>query len=261
MLHHGYVSQVLRGRGVPPPPKEEIAAYLGSLTGEALAHETGRLRRIALGVEEADDVPRLLAAIRDFPSNAPSPSPPLVRREPATKHDSRARSTAPDPHTEFLRSNGVHIYGASAALKIELDTFASGEGRQAAYTVQVEGARKEPGGGYAWHRKIQFQLTRRELPLMAAFLLGYGGTAIEFGNHGPANDKALSVRDQGRNLYVRLRQQGATIPVPVEPPDAYAWGEICLLALQLNRPSLAAEGQLAMLRRIGRMTTATVEGR
>jgi hypothetical protein len=167
-----------------------------------------------------------------------------------------------DSHTDFLRSNGLHVYGGTAALKIELDTLGGGaQDRQAGYTVQIEGARKEPGSGYAWHRKIQFQLTKRELPLMAAFLLGYGGPSIEFANHGPAHDKGLSVMDQGRRLYVRLRQQGTTIPVPIEPPDVYAWGEICMLALQLNRPSLGTEGQLAMLRRIGRMTTASVEAR
>ena len=266
MLHHGYASQVLRGRGVPPPPKEQIAAYLASLTGDALAQETGRLRRIALGVDDTGDVPCLLAAIRDFANFVPPPPAAVVPRERPATHESRAtapaRAQVTDPHTDFLRSNGVHVYGATAALKIELDTLGGGaQDRQAGYTVQIEGARKEPGSGYAWHRKIQFQLTKRELPPMAAFLLGYGGPSIEFANHGPAHDKALSVMDQGRRLYLRLRQQGTTIPVPIEPPDVYAWGEICMLALQLNRPSLGTEGQLAMLRRIGRMTTASVEAR
>lgn len=263
MLHYGYASQVLRGRGVQPPAKEQIAAYLNSLTGDALTQEAARLRRIALGVDGSDDVPGLLRAIREVASS-PLAVPP--RSAPADRAVERQpRSTAPatplDPHTEFLRSNGVHIYGSSAALKIELDALDGGPQRQASYTVQIEGARKEAGRGYGWHRKIQFQLTRRELPLMAAFLAGYGGRSIEFTNHGPANDKALSVMDQGRRLYVRLRQQGVTIPVPVEPPDVYAWGEICMLALQMNRPCLSAEGQLAMLRRIGRMTTASEESR
>ena len=264
MLHHGYASQVLRGRGVQPPPLEQIAAYLASLTGDALAQEAGRFRRIALGVDDTGDVPSLLAAIRDFASTSQLPSAVVVRRERPAAQESPARATAPatDPHTDFLRSNGVHVYGSTAALKIELDTF-GGEtkDRQAGYTVQIEGARKEPGSGFAWHRKIQFQLTKRELPLMAAFLVGYGGPSIEFANHGPAHDKALSVMDQGRRLYVRLRQYGNTIPVPIEPSDVYAWGEICMLALQLNRPSLGTEGQLAMLRRIGRMTTAPMESR
>ena len=264
MLHHGYASQVLRGRGVQPPPKEQIAAYLASLTGDVLAQETGRLRRIALGVDNTDDVPCLLAAIRNCTSTAPPPSTAVDRREHPAAHKSRAAAPAPsprtDPHTDFLRSNGVHVYGATAALKIELDAFGGGaQDRQAGYTVQIEGARKEPGSGYAWQRKIQFQLTRRELPLMAAFLVGYGGPSIEFANHGPAHDKSLSVMDQGRRLYVRLRQPGCTIPVPIEPPDVYAWGEICMLALQLNRPSLGTEAQLVMLRRIGRMTTASGE--
>lgn len=261
MLHHGYASQVLRGRGVQPPAKEQIAAYLSSLTGDALAHEEARLRRIALGVDESEDVPGLLRAIREVASNvlavptSAAPTDPAIERQPRT-----AAPAAPlNPHTEFLRSNGVHIYGSTAALKIELDALDGGQQRQASYTVQIEGAKKEAGRGYGWHRKIQFQLTRRELPMMAAFLAGYGGRLIEFTNHGPANDKALSVTDQGRRLYVRLRQQGVMIPVPVEPADVYAWGEICMLALQLNRPSLSAEVQLAMLRRIGRMTTAASE--
>lgn len=255
MLHHGYVSQVLRGRGIQPPHLEQIAAFLRGLDTQAIVRETERLRRIALGVDASSDVPELLEAIRAVPT-APSETTHVTASRPRVERPVQLQpAKSVDAHTQFLRDNGVHIYGRTAALKIELDCLGSKDERRS-YTVQVEGARKNAGTGFAWDRKIQFQVTTRELPLMAAFLLGFAGSSIEFNNHGPSNDKSLSVHDQGRHLFVRVRQQGTVIPVPVEPPEAYTWGELCLLALQLSRPALSADGQLAMLRRVGRMATA-----
>ena len=159
-------------------------------------------------------------------------------------------------HTEFLRSHGVHIYGKSAALKIELDTLRGHETQaECHYTVLIEGANKGKAMGYDWGAKIPFQLTRRELPLVAAFLLGFSSSKLELKNHGPEANKSLTLEEQKGKLFVKVAQTGrAPVPVPVEPADVFAWGELCMVALQLNRPTVSPGIHLALLRRVGRMS-------
>lgn len=253
-LNAGFIHQALRGRGVPPPATRDIEKYISSLRPEAASVEAERVRRISMGVDRSDDVQYLLDAIK---ANLPR----ATHREPTEPAKPQAHAAAaapaPQPHTEFLRAHGVHIYGQAAALKIELDTLrASDRQDEFQYTVSIEGATKRKGGGgYDWAGKVPFQLTRRELPLMAAFLLGFSTETLEFKNHGPATNKFLTVAEQRGNLFVRLGQTGrAPVPVPVEPADVYAWGELCIVALQLNRPTVGVEAQLALLRRVGRMS-------
>lgn len=263
-----YVAEVLRARGVAPPDRERTAQFLATLDDHRQREVAATLRRIAMGVDEGDEMCSLVTEIRTRASaslsNTEAPEWANVERPEPQRTVAARRGLPPRPReaqlepareldaTQFLRANGLHVYGKSAALKVELDRLGPKAG--GSYTLQIEGARKHDGA-FDWQRKIQFQLTRQELPRMACFLLGYGGSEIEFGNQGPSHDKALFVQDQGRHLFVKLRHT-LVIPVPVEPFDVYAWGELCLLALHLNRPQVPPEAQLAMLRRLGAMERA-----
>jgi len=256
-LNAGFIHQALRDRGVPPPSTRDIQKYISSLRPEAASVEAERVRRISMGVDRSDDVQYLLDAIR---VNLPrATSRESIKQLPA-KDQVHAAVAAPlqqQARTEFLRAHGVHIYGQAAALKIELDTLRTSDGQdEFQYTLAIEGATKRKGGGgYDWAGKVPFQLTRRELPLMAAFLLGFSTETLEFKNHGPATNKFLTVEEQRGKLFVKLGQTGrAPVPVPIEPADVHAWGELCIVALQLNRPTVGVEGQLALLRRVGRMS-------
>lgn len=248
MLHPGYIRQVLRDRGVATPPSpEQISEYLRALDDGAREQLGARLRRISLGVEASDELRALLDDLHGASAR------PVADRRAVHAALSSPVQAQPRPQTDLLRQHGLHIYGRTAALKIELDRLGAKDDPSCGFTLQIEGTHKA-GSRYCWDEKIQFQLTRKELPRVAAFLLGFAGDAIELANHGPAHDKTLSIHDQGRHLFVRLRQQ-RVIPVPVEAADAYTWGELALLALQMNRP-IPAESQLAMLRRLGRMEAA-----
>jgi hypothetical protein len=227
---------------------ESINRYVKSLALPAASAEAGALiRKIAQGVDRADELQTLLDKIRNAPDEQTG-SPALPRRS------TKLGPLAGRPDVALLRAHGIHIYGQQAALTIELDTLATDDGAPVEYTLLIEGTRKN-GGAYDWTRKIPFQLTRRELPLVAAFILGYfSEKQLDFKYHGPANDKHLHLADQGCNLFVKLSQGGqALVAVPVEPADVYAWGELCMVALNLNRPTVSAEAQLALLRRIGQM--------
>lgn len=283
-MHPRYVHQVLRDRGFPVKSLAAVEAFVQSLDPGQVEDMGERVRRLALGVEREDDGETLLAAINAAtlraapkPQQSPTVAPQQVEpagsdalAPPATAaSEPLARSgpvhaavrSAPVPKSspsqevlEVLRQHGMHVYATSAALKIELGTLREGHADGSSqYTVQLDAARARAGGGYDWTAKIPFQFTRRELPLLAAALLGFRTEPLKIGNHGPNADKHFELVDQKAHLYVKVRAGGAPIGVPVGPADVFAWGELCLVALQLNRPAVGTEGHLALLRRIGKM--------
>lgn len=247
------VNGTLAARGIKVPDLGQVAAYVEGLDGAGVEHLSQLLHRISLGVEDSQEVEQLLAEIRVAPATARS-----AERLPGRNE---AKRTAPRSDLKLLRSHGAHVFGSSAALKVELVPCSEGPGRDehATYSVLVEGAKKQ-GDHYAWDRKISFQLTRRELPVVTAFMLGLGGERLDLRNHGADHDKFLELEDQGHKIFAKLRQGNAAVAVPIEAGDVAACAEILLAALQLNRPTVPIEGQLAILRRVGRMHMAGKPG-
>lgn len=292
-LHHDYIHQVLYDRGVRSPDIAALRAYSESvelMPEQEASMAVAALKRLSMGAEGSGELEALLLDIAAANSGATSALRAVSAQalvlgtqcaaEPISRQDARFIARAPrvaqaelrtvkrtfdcederptEADLALLRQHGMHVYGKSAALKIELSQLRAGDGDSAPhYTLQLEGATSD-AGRYDWRRKIAFQFTRRELPLLAAFLLGHAGTSLSFDNHGPGNDKHLTINDQGKHCFVRLRATGHTmVTVPVSPPDVFAWGELALVALQLNRPLLAAESQIALLRRLGAMVRAS----
>ncbi len=263
-LNSKWVAQVLRDRGIKSADSSAISAYLAALD-EARLEQVGRLiRAVQFGTEAGSELDDLLQAIAN---NAPSPSP----ASPETgKKDAGKKSVVPtaaqirEPsldadQTSFLRRHSERIFASKAALKVELDILRKGtEGDTPQYTVLIEMAPAARGGGsFDWARKVPFQFTKRELPLLTAVLLGYSGSPLKCGNHGPAGDKFLEIRDQGGSFFVKLSQAGKSIAMPVGAPDVHAWAQICLTALKLNAPQVDGASHLALLRRVGVMHSAT----
>lgn len=276
-MHPKYLEQVLLDRRIPHPPLRQLEIFVDLLSEAQVPVMEERLRKLSLGVEQQEDVDALLEGINAHateasgpathmaaaPQKSAAPSPGPSSNPPRTEERQKA-PTAPDDKLppdvlHMLRQHGMHVYASSAALKIELATLRAGEASGALqYTVQIDAARKK-GQGYDWQSKVPFQFTKRELPLLAAYLLGLGGKKLTLANHGPNTDKHFEAEDQGAHLFVKLRVTGkGPIAVPVQPADVFGWGELCLVALQLNRPSLSTDGHLALLRRIGRMEAPRV---
>lgn len=269
-MHPKYLEQVLLDRGIPHPPQRQLEIFVDLLSEAQLPVMEERLRKLSLGVEQQEDLDALLAGINAHAAEAVRPPVEQVaapqRAEPRTQpldaspqarpaqRPVPADDKLPPDVLQMLRQHGMHVYASSAALKIELATLRAGEASGAVqYTVQIDAARAK-GHGYDWHGKVPFQFTRRELPRLAAFLLGMSGKKLTLFNHGPNTDKHFEVEDQGSHLFVKVRLAGrAPIALPVPPADVFGWGELCLVALQLNRPTLGTDGHLALLRRIGRM--------
>lgn len=269
-MHPKYLEQVLRDRGIPLPPLRQLEMFVDLLSEAQKPEMEERLRKLSLGVEQQEDVQALLEGINAHaPAALPSavevaasprrfeescPPPQAERNAHRPQRAGRADDKLPPDVLTTLRQHGMHVYATSAALKIELATLRAGEGGGALqYTVQIDAARAK-AHGYDWHSKVPFQFTRRELPLLAAHLLGMGGKKLTLANHGPNTDKHFELEDQGTHLFVKVRITGqAPIALPVPPAEVFGWGEICLVALQMNRPTLSTDGHLALLRRVGRM--------
>lgn len=266
-MHPKYLEQVLRDRGIPHPPFAQLEMFVASMSEAEVPAMEERLRKLAFGTETQEDLDELLDGIRAAVAvparrqEASSLAPPL--RDQETRSQAAPASARPATSggeklpadvLATLRQHGMHVYAKSAALKIELATLRAGEATgNVVYTVQIDAARAR-GEGYDWQAKVPFQFTRRELPLLTAFLLGMSGQKLTLSNHGPNTDKHLEVEDQGANLFVKVRITGrAPVALPVMAPDVFAWGELCLVALHLNRPTLGTDAHLALLRRMSRM--------
>jgi hypothetical protein len=279
-MHAKYLEQVLRDRGIPTPPLRRLEQFVDSLTEEQIPVMEERLRKLSLGVERQEDLDVLLNGIDEHAPDAPAEAadPPAAPQNAAPPEPQRPTRTPkrsweaegpdgklPADVVAMLRQHGLHVYATSAALKIELDTLRTGEAAGALqYTVQIDAAARPKAHAsafsahkYDWSAKVPFQFTRRELPILAAYLLGLSGKKLTLTNHGPNADKCFEAEDQGSRLFVKVWHTGrAPIVLPVGAADVFAWGELCLVAMHLNRPSVSAEGHLALLRRIGRMEAA-----
>lgn len=269
-MHPKYLEQVLLDRGIPHPPLRQLEIFVDLLSEAQKPVMEERLRKLSMGVEQQEDLDALLAGINAHAPDAPGveavPAPQRREAPPVARGQDARQEVRPPQRSvgsdeklppdvlHMLRQHGMHVYAKSAALKIELATLRAGEASGALqYTVQIDAARSK-GSGYDWQSKVPFQFTRRELPLLTAFLLGMSGKSLTLSNHGPNTDKHFEVEDQGANLFVKVRLSGrAPIALPVQAADVFGWGELCLVALQLNRPSIGTDGHLALLRRMSRM--------
>ena len=107
---------------------------------------------------------------------------------------------------------------------------------------------------FDWQNKVRIQLTRQELPIVAAVVLGYR-SACEFKNHGAGNDKGFSMERQGGGrVFVRVfaRDQGVKA-VPIETADEFYVAGLFLRQLGKVMPWLDGTGSMMTLR-------ATVRG-
>ena len=135
------------------------------------------------------------------------------------------------------------LYGGKAALCAVSDLT-----RQNEPTLRLEAAPATGPQTYDWKRKRSLQLTREELPVVAAVALGLLPRCA-FKNHGPDNDKGFEVEHQGTHLFVRLFQKDAgVLALPVGPADSYHLAALCLRQLRRGAPWLSDLGALALLK-------------
>ncbi len=201
------------------------------------------------------------------PTPAPqAPRPAPVRPAPTapTAPTARPATTAPPvpppaparPAASRTERVQCRVYGSQAALCVETDRT-----RQDEPTLRVEAALAVAPRTYDWERKLALQLTREELPLVTATLLGLR-SHCECKNHGPDHDKGLEIVHQGTRLFVRVFQKDQGVrAVPVGPADSYYLAALGLRQLRQAAPWLTDQGVLAALKlTVQRMAAAPPAG-
>lgn len=136
-----------------------------------------------------------------------------------------------------------HVYGGKAALCFTADTTRRGD-----HTIALDGASLLAPKTYDWKNKIRIQLTRGELPVVAAVLLGFK-QECEFKNHGPSNDKGFSLKRQdGGKIFASVFAAGQPVKaVPVFAPDLMWVAALVLQQVQKNCPGIDSSGVINLI--------------
>ena len=188
------------------------------------------------------------------PARSAAPSPAATSNAGMTEVKSPPAGLAPRATFAPARPDRVQcrVYGSKAALCIETDVT-----RQDEPTLRLEAAPATGPRAYDWPRKLTLQLTREELPVVTATVLGLLPRCTDK-NHGPAQNKGLEIEHQGSHLFVRLFQkERGVLAVPVGPADSYSLAALALRALRQGTPWLSDQGILMVLKlTVQRMSAA-----
>lgn len=166
---------------------------------------------------------------------------------PASSDNRAEHGTASESKTGRRRFHSYHVYGGKAALCWEDDTTRAGEA-----TVRLEAASATGPRQYDWSNKVIIQLTRDELPCVAAVFLGLIPEA-KGSNHGQGDNggKWFEIQHQGSKLFCKVGDpQSKMKAVPIEAQDAYWVATLLIRQIRAARPWLSGEDVVMLLRTI-----------
>lgn len=237
------------------------------VTQMSLRQINEKLQKLGLQFLRPEQVPaiaehasreRFIAAIQQLPGNdsalrfvraiiervtasneaGQSSSDDIADRETADEKTSPIQPVGDQDRASF------HVYGGKAALCFEADTTRNG-----VHTIALDAAAATGPKQYNWGKKIRLQLTRSELPIVAAVLLGVL-RRCEFKNHGQDNSKGFSMeRQDGGKVFIKVMAKGESVKaVPVEAPDVFFVTALFVRQLQKGLPWLDTAGVLALIR-------------
>jgi len=156
--------------------------------------------------------------------------------------DSTAGRTDETKRDEQGRPRSVHVYGGKGALCFEED-----ETKNGFHTIAIDAATSTGPKQYDWANKIRIQLTREELPVLLAVMLGVL-PQCEYKNHGTQNNKGFSVQDQGNQYFVRVFSPEGVRAVPMTPEDAFRVTAMLIKQMRKNYEGLETGDILTLVR-------------
>lgn len=138
----------------------------------------------------------------------------------------------------------MHVYGGKAALCFEADMT-----KQGVPTVALDGAVSTAPRQYNWQNKVRIQMTKAELPVVAAVLMGVI-PSCEFSSHGQENNKGFSMERQGGGkVFVKVFEKGQPLrTVPIMAPDVFYVTSLVFRQLQKANPWLDNTSIMAIVR-------------
>jgi hypothetical protein len=147
------------------------------------------------------------------------------------------------PDSEKRNFVGHHVYGRQSALYFAYDETRGGDA-----TIAVDGAMSVATRQYNWNQKLRIQITRSDLPSVAAVMFGLL-PKVELSNYGADNTKRLLIENQGKNYFLNMSAKDHhQIAVPISASDVYEIRSLFLAQLMKNRPEIGVEGVLTNLK-------------
>lgn len=173
-------------------------------------------------------------------NDVPAADHPNAPSQAAPTHNAGGDSHPEDGKREFI---GHHVYGSKAALYFGCDDTRAGS-----ETIAVDGAMSAGTRKYDWSKKLRIQITRSDLPTVAAVFFGLL-PKVELSNYGADNTKRLSVENQGKSYFLNMTAKDYNqIAVPISASDVFEIRSLFLRQLLANRPEIGVEGILANLK-------------
>lgn len=261
-----WVCTILKSRGVVVGELPVMKAALQDLGDDEVEQLRACVTALHKGSETSDQMDWAAAwarRARQTPLPVTSGRAPLALEQeaPATQSGGEGPRRDASPAARPRRANRLqwphHVYGAKAAMCIEVVELERPEDRDDHATVQLEFARAI-GDRYDWDDKHAFRLGRRELPLLAGVLLGASG-ALTLSGHGRTHDKILTVQDQGGHLFFKFRQGRVALGVPLTAGDLVETATRVMHALMLNAPGIDSQTLTLMCRRAGQLQATSLE--
>lgn len=138
----------------------------------------------------------------------------------------------------------VHVYGGKAALCFEAD-ITKGD----VPTIALDAATSTGPRQYDWNNKLRLQMTRAELPVVTAVLIG-AMRSCEFKNHGQDNSKGFSMeRQDGGKVFIKVFGKDQPVrAIPVMPADVFYVASLFMRQLLKGSPWLDATALMSMIR-------------
>lgn len=138
----------------------------------------------------------------------------------------------------------VHVYGGKAALCFESDVT-----KGDVPTIALDAATSTGPRQYDWNNKLRLQMTRAELPVVTAVLIG-AMQRCEFKNHGQDNSKGFSMeRQDGGKVFIKVFGKDQPVrAIPVMPADVFYVASLFMRQLLKGSPWLDATALMSMIR-------------
>ncbi len=273
-LNPRWVRSTLSDRGLPVLDLQAIQYGIEQLDDEQLATVHALVSRLHTGTDQVVDMQEMANWASSWsrawkenstesmlvsltPPAAPPHEMPLKMSHQTKPHRSgleREDTLHSDRKSQMRQSH--HVYGTSAVCCIEpalIEDIGAEWKRPDFHTIAIEIAPNIPGTKhFDWTAKISVRLTRRELPAYAAVLMGIQKSMMAE-KHGPANDKSITIDDQGKHLFIKIRQGARTLGVQAQPDDVFALLSMVEEVMLRNTPSLDSQTIVANIKRYGAM--------
>jgi hypothetical protein len=172
---------------------------------------------------------------------------PINNQNNKTPKDDKRLLDRPD---WFLQLNS---YGGKCAFQIETSVT-----KDLWFTVNIESAEREDpkdphNKRYVWANKTVLQMTKSELPIFTAVMLGLLPSA-RFDNH---DTKFFEVINQDKNFFFKSGGQNRALHVaPVPTVDAYMFGTAALTQYCRNFNGLSTEAGFQIISRLAAQLAA-----